>query len=79
MMLPILVTVGVNFSEPVAINTANQSVSYAFRYNNATLMLLDQFDAAGNYYNSTLPQQQQWISDTLSFLPCRHACLRLQP
>ena len=62
-------TVGANFSEPVAVNTANQSVSYAFRYNNATLMLLDQFDAAGNYYNSTIPQQQQWISDTLAARP----------
>ena len=50
-------TVGSNFSEPAAVNTANNSVSYAFQYNNATFMLLDQFDVNGNYYNSTLPQQ----------------------
>ena len=61
--------VGTDFTEPTAVNTANNSVSYAFRYNNATFMLLDQFDVTGNYYNSTIPQQQQWISDTLSSRP----------
>lgn len=59
-------TVGTDFSEPAAVNTANNSVSYSFRYNNATFVLLDQFDINGNYYNSTIPQQQQWINDTLS-------------
>jgi hypothetical protein len=62
-------TVGTGFTEPTAVNTANNSVSYAFQYNNATFMLLDQFDVNGDYYNSTIPQQQQWISDTLSGRP----------
>jgi hypothetical protein len=61
--------VGTDFTEPVSVNTANNSVSYAFRYNNATFMLLDQFDVNGDYYNSTIPQQQQWISNTLSSRP----------
>ena len=62
-------TVGADFSEPEDVNSANNSVSYAFRYRNATFMLLDQFDVNGNYYNSTIPQQQGWISDTLSTRP----------
>jgi hypothetical protein len=62
-------TVGTNFSEPTTVNQANNSQSYSFRYANATFMLLDQFDVNGNYYNSTIPQQQQWISDTLSTRP----------
>jgi hypothetical protein len=62
-------TVGANFTEPTAVNTANNSVSYAFQYGNATFMLLDQFDVTGNYYNSTVPQQQDWISATLSSRP----------
>jgi hypothetical protein len=60
---------GSNFSAPVTINAANKSISYAFQYNNATFMLLDQFDGFGNYYNSTIPQQLPWISDTLSSRP----------
>ncbi len=62
-------TVGSNFSQPTAVNTANNSVSYSFQYNNATFMLLDQFDVNGNYYNSTIPQQQSWIDSTLSSRP----------
>jgi hypothetical protein len=62
-------SVGSAFTEPAAINTAHKSVSYAFRYNNATLMLLDPFDVNGNFYNSTLPQQQAWITATLSSRP----------
>ncbi len=62
-------TVGTDFSEPTAVNTANESVSYAFQYGNATFMLLDQFDGSGNYYNSTIPQQQSWISNTLAGRP----------
>ncbi|HTP11863.1 MAG TPA: metallophosphoesterase [Anaerolineae bacterium] len=62
-------TVGTNFTEPTAVNTANNSVSYAFQYGNATFMLLDQFDVTGNYYNSTIPNQQDWISTTLASRP----------
>jgi hypothetical protein len=57
------------FSEPASVTSANNSVSYSFRYNNATFVLLDQFDVNGNYYNSTIPQQLQWINDTLSGRP----------
>jgi len=62
-------TFGANYSAPTAVNTANNSVSYAFRYNNATFMLLDQFDVTGNYYNSLVPAEQSWISATLSGRP----------
>jgi hypothetical protein len=62
-------TVGANFTEPTAVNAANNSVSYAFQYGNATFMLLDQFDVTGDYYNSTIPQQQDWISATLAARP----------
>ncbi len=62
-------TVGTNFSEPTAVNAANKSISYSFRYDNATFMLLDQFNRAGNYYSSTIPDQQQWINDTLATRP----------
>ena len=62
-------TVGTNFTEPTAVNTANNSVSYAFQYGNATFMLLDQFDVNGNYYNSTIPDQESWISSTLASRP----------
>ncbi len=59
-------TVGTNFTAPTAVNVANNSVSYAFQYGNATFMLLDQFDVNGNYYNTTIPQQQDWINTTLA-------------
>ena len=62
-------TIGSNFSFPTVINTANNGLSYSFRYNNATFMLLDQFDGSGSYYNSTIPLQQPWISATLSSRP----------
>ena len=62
-------TLGTNFSEPSDVNSANNSVSYAFQYNNATFMLLDQFNASGNYYTSTIPMQLQWIGDTLAGRP----------
>ncbi len=62
-------TIGSGFSAPTTINAANKSLSYSFQYNNATFMLLDQFDGSGSYYNSTIPLQQPWISDTLSNRP----------
>ncbi len=61
--------VGKHFVSPEDVNEANNSVSYAFRYNNATFMLLDQFNADDDYYISTLPDQQEWINDTLSRRP----------
>ena len=61
--------VGTNFSQPDAVDYHNNSVSYTFQYNNAMFMLLDQFDVNGNYYNSTIPQQQLWIDQTLSSRP----------
>ena len=62
-------TVGNSFSQPTEVNAANKSVSYSFQYNNATFVLLDQFDVNGNYTNSTIPQQQAWIDNTLSSRP----------
>ncbi|MEI7731508.1 MAG: DNRLRE domain-containing protein, partial [Verrucomicrobiota bacterium] len=58
--------VGANFSAPVAVNTANNSVSYSFDYNNMRFVLLDQFDVNGNYYNSTIPAQLPWLSGQLA-------------
>jgi hypothetical protein len=59
-------TVGDNFSSPTAVNAANNSISYSFDYNNARFILLDQFDASGNYYNSTISAQQPWLNGRLS-------------
>jgi hypothetical protein len=58
--------VGDNFSFPTAVNTANNSISYSFDYKNARFVLLDQFDVTGNYYYSTIPDQQPWINAQLS-------------
>jgi hypothetical protein len=62
-------TVGTNFSEPTAVNYRNNSVSYSFRYKNATFMLLDQFDVNGDYYPSTIADQQPWIDSVLASRP----------
>ncbi len=61
-------TLGANFSQPRVVNTANHSLSYAFRYHNVTFMLLDQF-VNGDFSNSSIPQQQGWIDATLSSRP----------
>jgi calcineurin-like phosphoesterase family protein len=72
---PNMFVVGTNFSAPDATNTANDSVSYAFDYNNATFMLLDQFKSP-DYYTSYIPAQQSWIDSTLSGRPANtHAFL----
>ena len=63
--------VGTSFSEPVWVNHKEKSLSYAFQYKNATFMMLDQFDADGNYYNSTIPEQMYWIDKTLSQRPAK--------
>lgn len=61
--------VGTNFSEPTEVNQANNAQSYAFQYNNATFVLLDQFDVNGDYEPSTIPDQMDWIDDVLSSRP----------
>jgi hypothetical protein len=61
-------SVGVNFSAPTAANLANDSVSYAFDYNNATFVLLDQFQSP-DYYTSHIPEQQAWIDRSLASRP----------
>jgi len=61
------------FSAPVAVDTANSSVSYSFDYQNARFILLDQFDAAGEYYPSTVPAQMYWITGQLSHERPEHA------
>jgi hypothetical protein len=58
-------TVGTSFSAP-AVDAANNSVSYSFDFLNARFILLDQFDKAGEYYPSTVPQQMGWITAQLS-------------
>jgi hypothetical protein len=61
--------VGTSFSEPRQVAHNENSLSYAFRYKNATFMLLDQFDANSSYTNSTIPEQMDWISKILSKRP----------
>ena len=61
--------VGTSFDEPRTVNHENNSLSYSFRYKNATFMLLDQFDANGDYEPSTISEQMDWINKTLSKRP----------
>jgi len=61
--------VGSNFSYPTTANTTNSSVSYAFQYDNATFMLLDQFKSYDYYTSHIIPEQQDWITNTLSGRP----------
>jgi hypothetical protein len=63
-------SVGINLSAPRAANTANDSISYGFDYNNATFMLLDQFHSP-DYFTSHIPEQQGWIDRTLAARPAR--------
>jgi hypothetical protein len=69
---------GYAFSYPTAVNSANKALSYSFRYNNATFVLLDQFvdqssfadDSSNSDSNSsTIAQQQGWINGVLSSRP----------
>jgi len=60
--------VGSGFSAPTAANLANDSVSYAFNYNNVTFMLLDQFHSP-DYYASHIAEQMDWIGSTLAGRP----------
>ena len=62
-------TIGGLFSYPAAANTASHSVSYAFQYKDATFMLLDQFQSPDYYTSHIIPEQQDWISNTLSGRP----------
>ena len=57
--------VGHNFSSPVMVNATNNSISYSFDYEDARFVLLDQFDINGNYYNSTVPAQEPWLTGQL--------------
>jgi hypothetical protein len=61
-------TVGTGFSAPNGVNTDTGGVSYAFNYNNATFLLLDQFKST-DCYTSYIPDQQDWIDQTLSSRP----------
>jgi len=60
--------VGSHFSAPDQVNAETGGVSYAFRYKNATFVLLDQFKSP-DYYTSYIPEQQQWIDETLGTRP----------
>jgi len=58
-------TVGSGFSSP---STALSGLSYAFTYNNATFVLLDQFTPVDSSAN-TIDAQQSWINSVLSNRP----------
>jgi len=60
--------VGNGFTSPTAANLANDSISYAFNYDNVTFMLLDQFQSP-DYYTSHIPEQMDWINSTLAGRP----------
>jgi hypothetical protein len=66
--IPDTFSVGTHFSAPDDVNADTGGVSYAFQYNNATFMLLDQFKSP-DYYTSYIPEQQPWIEATLSSRP----------
>lgn len=58
-------TVGSGFSSP---STPMKGLSYAFTYNNATFVLLDQFTPADSSANP-IDAQQHWIDSVLSHRP----------
>ena len=62
--------VGSHFSFPTAVNLANNSLSYSFKYGNATFVMLDQFvnqnTNPGDSNDSTIASQQSWINGVLS-------------
>jgi hypothetical protein len=60
-------TAGSGFSSP---STALTGLSYAFTYNNATFVLLDQFTPPDSSAN-TIDAQQSWITSTLSGRPAK--------
>lgn len=60
-------TVGANFSQPTAINTSNNAVTYSFDYANTRFVLLDQFGNTGEENNvSSISAQQPWITQRLA-------------
>lgn len=58
--------VGTNFSSPelTCLGLSKAGLTYSFDYEDARLILLDQFDAAG--HGSTLREQQPWINARLA-------------
>ena len=62
------VAVGSNFSSPnLTFNGVSlRGLTYSFDYNNVRFVLLDQFDNSGNTNNTTISQQQPWITGRLS-------------
>src|SRR5262249_15483150 len=69
-------TVGTNFTSPDPERTRNldwRGLTYAFDYNNARFMLLDQFSPLnakeGEKTDLTIDQQVSWVSDTLAGKP----------
>jgi len=57
-----------NFSSPsLTFNGVSlQGLTYSFDYSNVRFVLLDQFDNSGDTNNTTISQQQSWISSRLS-------------
>ncbi len=62
--------IGTDFSAPEAVNRTTGGVSYSFRYNNATFVLVDQFKSP-DYFTSYVTGQQPWIDKTLSGRPAQ--------
>jgi hypothetical protein len=60
--------VGTNFQSPeLSFNGIPRAgLTYSFDYEDARLILLDQFDDSGNTTTSTIGQQQPWINSRLS-------------
>ncbi|HTY60889.1 MAG TPA: metallophosphoesterase [Acidobacteriota bacterium] len=60
--------IGSNFNSPsLTFNGVSiKGLTYSFDYENARFILLDQFDNSGNTTNTTIPQQQNWITQRLS-------------
>lgn len=59
---------GTNFSSPTLLldDVAVTGLSYSFDYENARLVLLDQFDHGGTKVDSTIAQQLPWINNRLA-------------
>jgi hypothetical protein len=67
---------GSGFSSPTVYNNGLKGLSYAFSYNNATFVLLDQFTPANGYsidQTATINVQQPWINGVLSGRGTDHA------
>jgi hypothetical protein len=64
--------VGSNFSSPAVSGTDYRGLTYSFSYNNATFVLLDQFEPISGSYpglDKTIEAKQCWINEVLDGRP----------